>query len=192
MSFDQGTLTPALSRGERESERTKPGPDLCRYLIGMPIAIQELRPESLDDAVAFAKARGSHVGDGRTVAALSLVAIDGGELVAAALCVEQPGSRHRLEVGIAAPESHGDLHRGLIDKALMKLASAGVRKFDIRINGSKEQREFWQAVSWIDQTLGGRDEAAPAEPQASPAPPSGPIPPDAEPQQTVSAADERG
>ena len=126
----------------------------------MSLAIQELRPESLSEAVEFARQQGSEVDGGRIVPALSLVAVEDAALVAAALCVEQKNGRHRMEIGIDSPERRCELNRTLVDKALMKLASAGIRKFDIRTNGTEAQREFWHAVSWIDQTLAADEPTA--------------------------------
>ena len=129
----------------------------------MSITINELRPDQLNDALEFAARCGSEVGRGRAVAALSLRAVEDEQTLATAVCFEQPNHRHRVEVSLQDLAGQAELHRALVDKALMKLAAAGVRKFDIVTNGAAEQRDFWQAVSWIDQTLGltePRDEAA--------------------------------
>jgi hypothetical protein len=119
----------------------------------MSTAIQELRPDSLDAAAAFATAAGCRVDRGRVIPMLSLVAVEGEQMVAAALCVELAHRRHRVEVAVNDLPNRAALHRSLVDKALMKIAAAGVRTFDIRTNGHADQTDFWNAVSWIDQTL---------------------------------------
>lgn len=126
----------------------------------MPVTMQEVRPETLAEAKAFAEGCGAKLDGGTIVTTMSLIATDGDTVVAAALCVAQRGARHRVEVAIKDAVKDADLHRRLVDKSMNKLQSRDVRKFDIRTNGQGETREFWHSVSWLDQTL--RDASAPA------------------------------
>lgn len=153
-------------------------------------SVNELRPQFASAARDFAKACGCDVGTGRLIPALSLIVAAGDTTTAVALCFEQANRRHRLEVGVRDAAEQAKLHRTLVDKALMKLSAAGVRKFDIKTNGEAESSDFWLAVSWIDQTLSPGEDAEPA-PEAAAEPPADPVAaPAPEATEAVAEADE--
>lgn len=153
----------------------------------MPVSIQEVRPETLAEAKSFAEGCGSTFDGGRIITTMSLVAVDDADaILGTALCVEQQGTRHRLEISVKDLAADGELHRRLVDKAMIKLQANGVRKFDIRSNGQGESREFWHSVSWLDRHAAAAEAVDPepqvqAEPaaQAAEPPPAAKVEPEA-------------
>ena len=91
------------------------------------------------------------------IASLSLIAREGTEVRGVALCVEkQPGSYH-LTLSVGSDDGGVQLERQLLDKALHKLASRGIRK--CTISGSADSTSFWSSASWAPQHLEHRPDS---------------------------------
>ncbi len=118
----------------------------------MPVTLQELRPDTVEKATAFAAGCGCSLKPGRVVPGLSVLATENDAIVAAVICVESK-YRHRLELAHPGKGVDAALRRLLIDKALMKLRASGVRTCDLLTNGAVDGGSFWDSVSWRGQSL---------------------------------------
>lgn len=108
----------------------------------MAVTIREMREADLEAITAAAERSGVAVSRGRMARGLSLVAYaaGGGEgedasagVLGAVLCMRE-GVRASLAV-VFSGEPEPTLARRLVDKALVKVAAAGLRTCHIRIHG---------------------------------------------------------
>ena len=127
----------------------------------MSVQVSELRPDDYEEVVDLWQESGSGdlsqedltalaCGQCTFNSVLSLVARDGGKVVAAILCRRdhQEGYLHHL--AIQEPYRKQEIIQMLVDKALLKLNSRGVHKCRIKLDQTYQDSPFWETVSWFE------------------------------------------
>jgi hypothetical protein len=131
----------------------------------MSVELTELRVEQVDEAVVFVREHGGQALPANAVWPLSLLAKQGGSIVAVALCCRN-GSEHRLDVVLdRTAQDPADLARLLVDKALLKVQARGIHKCAIRVLADEPDALLWADAAWT-----GTPEAPPQDAQAPEAP----------------------
>ena len=126
----------------------------------MDVQICELRLQDFDELSLLLEAAGASDGFESTQAlakflrqnhGLSVVARTGLRIVAAVLCRRDrtAGCVNQLAVDPACASE--DLAGKLFDKALGKLAAAGIHRFQIRLPAQPAAETFWQSIAWMAQ-----------------------------------------
>ncbi len=132
----------------------------------MPILVTQLRPDELEAVLEFAKSTGCTLEAGDVDTHVSLLAKDGDTIVAAVLGLCSSGRSCELNVCLgkadasaesAEPGATGVLTGELINKALMKVHGAGIRRCRINHHGQEEIPSNWPSAPWTGQ---GDTEAA--------------------------------
>jgi len=126
----------------------------------MPVEISQLRPEGLQAAIDFAKGAGFEC-DAKTVdTGVSLIAKEGETPVAVVLGVHTSGSSFSLEVCLGKVDDPAAITQELIDKVLMKVKGAGLRRCQINYHGPDAVSSSWPDANWIGQADTGSDPKA--------------------------------
>lgn len=132
----------------------------------MPVTISQLRPEGLQAAVEFAQTTGCTLEPDAVDTQVSLLARDGEAIVAAVLGIRAAGRSCELNVCLGKIDNPDQLTGELINKALMKVHGAGIRRCRISHHGRDDLPADWPGANWT-----GQDEAeaeSNAETQAKP------------------------
>lgn len=132
----------------------------------MPVTISQLRPEGLQAAVEFAQTTGCTLEPDAVDTQVSLIARDGEAIVAAVLGIRAAGRSCELNVCLGKIDDPDQLTGELINKALMKVHGAGIRRCRISHHGRDDLPADWPGANWT-----GQDEAeaeSNAETQAKP------------------------
>jgi hypothetical protein len=132
----------------------------------MPVTISQIRPEGLQAAVDFAKTTGCTAEPDTVDPQVSLIAQDGETIIAAVLSVRTAGRSCELNVCLSKVDDVDQLIGELINKALMKVNGAGIRRCRISHHGLDNLPSHWPSANWTDQ-----DDAT-AEAEAEPEPES--------------------
>jgi hypothetical protein len=117
----------------------------------MPVTISQLRPEGLQDAIEFAKTTGCTVEPEGVDTHVSLVAHDGETIVAAVLGLCQEGRSCELNICLGKFDEPDKLTGDLINKALMKVHGAGIRRCRINHHGRDDLPADWPNTQWTGQ-----------------------------------------
>ncbi len=126
----------------------------------MTILVTQLRPEELDAVLEFAKTTGCELKPADVNTRVSLLAKDGDTIVAAVLGLESSGRSCELnvclgktgaDVGADATSDSGALAGELINKALMKVHGAGIRRCRINHHGDADPPSNWPSATWTGQ-----------------------------------------
>lgn len=143
----------------------------------MAIAIRELKAEDYDAVVTLCAQHGCG-GDGRAVTAdtlrhltqrcpgLALVAVDddaAAHAVTAVVLVDEGRGSADLTLHMVlsgGTEGNGPLASELLDRALGKAASQGIRKCRVRMPDGQDARPFWDRSRWMDWPVLGRPSSA--------------------------------
>jgi len=136
----------------------------------MPILVTQLRPEEIEAVIEFAKSTGCTLESESVDTHVSLLAKDGGTIVAAVLgqcskgrscelnvCLGKAAVAEQAEEAQGAADSTGGLAGELINKALMKVHGAGIRRCRINHHGGEGVPSNWPSAPWTGQ---GDTEAA--------------------------------
>lgn len=127
----------------------------------MPILVTQLRPEELDTVLEFAKSTGCTLESESVDTHVSLLAKDGETIVAAVLGLCSSGRTCELNVCLGKTESKGEAEASaddgamvgeLINKALMKVHGAGIRRCRINHHGPDEKPTNWPSSPWTGQS----------------------------------------
>ncbi len=119
--------------------------------IAMPVTISQLRPEGLQVAIDFAKTTGCTPEPDAIDPQVSLLALDGEAIVAAVLGSLGAGRSCRLDVCIGKIDDPDQLTGELVNKALMKVHGAGIRRCRINHHGREDLPADWPSANWTDQ-----------------------------------------
>jgi hypothetical protein len=120
----------------------------------MPTDISQLRPEGLQAAVQFASTTGCTIEPDTVDPQVSLLARDGETIVAAVLGVHAVGRSCELNVCISKIDDPDQLTGELVNKALMKVHGAGIRRCRINHHGRDDLPADWPNTQWtgLDDT----------------------------------------
>ena len=118
----------------------------------MPTEVSQLRPEGVGAAIDFAKTAGLECGADAVDTGVSLIAREGEAVVAVVLGVHKSGPSFSLEVCMGKAEDPAALTQELIDKALMKVKGAGVRRCQINYHGPDTVSDDWPSANWIGES----------------------------------------
>jgi hypothetical protein len=139
----------------------------------MPVDIRELQAEDFDAVAALWAEHGQH-GGGRQVTTdtlrhltqrypgLALVAM-GDHAVTGTVLVDDACGSDNLTLLLLLDgnvEPDGPLADELLDRALGKAASQGIRKCHVRLGNSQDARPFWERSRWTDWPQLGRPSSA--------------------------------
>lgn len=133
----------------------------------MPMDLSQVRPEGVVVAVDFARTCGCELDAKAVDPQVSLIATDPQEqIVAAILGVRTVGGACQLHVCLSRVEDAGPLAGELINKSLMKVHGAGIRRCQIRYHGPDETPAHWPGEKWIGQDEAKAEAVAEPETQA--------------------------
>lgn len=131
----------------------------------MPVTISQLRPEGLQAAVEFAQTTGCTLEPDTVDPQVSLLARDDETIVAAVLGVRTAGRSCELNVCLGKIDDPDQLTGELINKALMKVHGAGIRRCRISHHGRDDLPADWPGANWTGQ--GETDSEAGADTEAA-------------------------
>lgn len=114
----------------------------------MPIDISQLRPEGVDDAIAFAKTVNCKLNHDDVDPMVSLIAKAGDTTVAVVLGEQTASGACLLHVCLSRLDEPGQLTGDLLNKALMKVHGAGVRRCQITHHGQDQAPADFPASQW--------------------------------------------
>lgn len=126
----------------------------------MPFNITQLRPEELESVLEFAKTTGCTLESKSVDTHVSLLAKDGDTIVAAVLGLVSSGRSCELNVCLGktdadaqeqASADSGALAGDLINKVLMKVHGAGIRRCRINHHGDTATPSNWPSSPWTGQ-----------------------------------------
>jgi hypothetical protein len=136
----------------------------------MPTEISQLRPEGVQAAVEFAGSVGCQL-DPKTVnPQVSLIVKDGDTLTAVVLGVHSPGGACELHVCLEQVDDSHKLTAELLNKALMKVHGAGVRRCQISHHGHDNQPVGWSGAKWTGEPEAQSETPVESQPTAPGAP----------------------
>ena len=126
----------------------------------MAILVTQLRPEELASVIDFAKTSGCTMESEDVDTHVSLLAKDGDTIVAAVLGLASSGRTCELNVCMGKTDAEakdevsaesGALAGELINKALMKVHGAGIRRCRINHHGDSGTPSNWPSSPWTGQ-----------------------------------------
>ena len=128
----------------------------------MAVELSELRPGDYEQVVELwqeAGADGLSMEDMTALACgqspfdsvISLIARDGGKLVAAILCRYDKQQGYLYSLAILEPYRNNETVKMMVDKSLLKLSARGVHKCRIPLDDPDPQAPFWHTVSWFEK-----------------------------------------
>ncbi len=117
----------------------------------MPVTISQLRPEGLQAAVDFAKSIGCTLEPDTIDPQVSLLAKDGETIVAAVIGMHAAGRSCELNVCLSKIDEPDQLTSELVNKALMKVHGAGIRRCRISHHGRDDLPADWPSANWTEQ-----------------------------------------
>ena len=115
----------------------------------MPTDISQLRPEGVEAALAFAKTVNCELDHNDVDPLVSLIAKEGDAIVAVVLGRHDPGGACLLHVCLGKLDDPDALTGELLNKALMKVHGAGVRRCQITHHGPDQAPADWPGHHWI-------------------------------------------
>lgn len=128
----------------------------------MSYRFREIRKGECVKVLDFAKAHGCTVESQALHHHLSLVAKKEGELVAAAMCVEQQPCQFTIEI-VHHEGAEPPLITELTDRCLRKVQSENITSARINSPAETATQTIWQSANWLDriqETPPPADEAA--------------------------------
>lgn len=117
----------------------------------MPIDVSQLRPEGLDAAIDFAKTVGCELDPQDVDPMVSLIAKEDDAIVAVVLSTHVPGGACQMHVCLGKLDDPGKLTGELLNKTLMKVHGAGIRRCQISHHGAEETPAHWPGTKWTGQ-----------------------------------------
>lgn len=123
----------------------------------MPILVTQLRPEEKEAVLEFAKSTGCTLESEGVDTHVSLLAKDGDTIVAAVLghCSTERSCELNVCLGKdegAETQAAGALTGELVNKALMKVHGAGIRRCRINHHGQGDAPSNWPSAPWTGQS----------------------------------------
>ncbi len=132
----------------------------------MAVTISQLRPEGLQAAIDFVKTTGCMLEPDTVDPQVSLIACDGETIVAAVLGAYAAGRSCELNICLGKIDEPDQLTGELINKALMKVNGAGVRRCRISHHGRDDLPAEWPIANWTDQNQADAQSVAGAQAKA--------------------------
>ena len=115
----------------------------------MDYQFREIRKGERDQVLDFAKAQGCTIEAQTLRHHLSLTVKSAGELVAAALCLEDPAAHFVIE--IVSPEGFDQaLVTELADRCLRKMQSEAIASARINSTSETSTKTIWKQANWLD------------------------------------------
>lgn len=138
----------------------------------MAIQVSELRSDEAGEVAAMWRAHGDATPPEQAEKALfdhlqrfsglSLVARDGRHIIGIVIVGRDSAGAYHNHLCLVPEHAQDGLDRMLIDKAMVKLHSKGIRKFRLQGLGEQGMHEVWDAVRWLQPAT----KAPAAEPKA--------------------------
>lgn len=129
----------------------------------MAIQVSELRSDEAGEVAAMWRAHGDATPPEQAEKALfdhlqrfsglSLVARDNRQIVGVVIVGRDAAGACRNHLCLAPGHAQDGLDRLLIDKAMVKLHSKGIRKFRLQGLGEQSVHEVWESVRWLRNTV---------------------------------------
>ncbi len=114
----------------------------------MTTEVSQLRPEGIEAAAEFARSVGFDIRANDIDPNISLITQHEHEIIAAVLGVHNPGGACDLHVCLSKLDDPAQITSDLLDKALMKVCGAGVRRCQFSYHGTEDQPVDWPGAKW--------------------------------------------